>query len=256
VDGVEVFGASFRRFHYARHSHETYAFGAIERGAMRFWHGGTEHVAAPGEIIALNPGEVHDGWPDTKLGCRYRMLYVERSTIDDLFGPEEPRVMRSCALRGPVLRDAQLARGISRFTREASDSLEEQSNFAQVLHQMFARYGLPPLALRAVALERECVARAKSHMIERLGEPLHLADIAGAVRLSTFYFLRTFKRATGMPPHAYLNQIRLERAREMLRAGEPPAQVAAATGFVDQSHLTRRFKGAFGVTPSQYRAAA
>jgi AraC-like DNA-binding protein len=58
-----------------------------------------------------------------------------------------------------------------------------------------------------------------------------------------------------MAPHAYLNQIRLERARQLLSAGEPSAQVAAATGFVDQSHLTRRFKGAFGVTPGQYRAA-
>lgn len=244
-----MFGASFRRFQYARHSHETYAFGAIEQGAMRFWHGGSEHLAAPGEIIALNPGAVHDGRPDSTVGCRYRMLYVERSTIENLF-------LRTYALTGPVLRDARLARCIARFTRGAAEPLAEQSGFAQVLYHLFARYGAPPLAARPAALERECVARAKSCMIERLGEPLHLADIAAAARLSTFYFLRTFKRATGMPPHAYLNQIRLERARELLRAGEPPAQVAASTGFADQSHLTRRFKGAFGVTPSQYRAAA
>jgi AraC-like DNA-binding protein len=246
---VEVFGASFRRFRYARHSHECYAFGAIEEGAMRFWHGGTEHVAAAGEIIALNPGAVHDGRPETVEGCRYRMLYVERSTIEDL-------IPRSDALTGPVLRDPQLARGISRFTRSSAEPLAEQSGFAEVLYHLFARYGAPPLAERPAALERECVARAKSCMMERMGEPLHLAEVAAAAQLSTFYFLRTFKRATGMPPHAYLNQIRLERARELLRAGEPPAQVALATGFADQSHLTRRFKGAFGLTPSQYRAAA
>lgn len=251
-----MFGASFRRFKYARHSHETYAFGTVEQGAMRFWHGGTDHLAVGGEIITLNPGEVHDGRTEPEAGCRYRMLYVERSTIEDLFAPDEPRFRRSCALTGPVLRDARLARCIGRFTRGAAEPLAEQSGFAQVLYHLFARYGAPPLAARPAALERECVARAKSYMIERLGEPLHLADVAAAVRLSTFYFLRTFKRATGMPPHAYLNQIRLERAREMLRAGEPPAQVAAATGFVDQSHLSRRFKGAFGVTPSQYRDAA
>lgn len=223
---------------------------------MRFWHGGTEHVAAAGEIIALNPGAVHDGRPATIEGCRYRMLYVERSTIDELFGPDEPRILRSCALSGPVLRDARLARQISRFAGAAVDSLEEQSNFALLLHELFTCYGAPPLAARALALQRECVSRAKDHMLERLAEPLRLSDLAAAARLSTFYFLRTFKQATGMPPHAYLNQIRIERARELLRAGEPPAQVAAATGFADQSHLNRRFKAAFGVTPSQYRAAA
>jgi AraC-like DNA-binding protein len=244
-----VFGASFRRFRYARHSHESYAFGAIEQGAMRFWHGGSEHLAAAGEIIALNPGAVHDGRPDDTVGCRYRMLYVQRSTIEDL-------IQRSPALTGPVLRDAQLARAISRFARNPAEPLAEQAGFAQVLYHLFSRYGLPPLKPEPAALERECVARAKSYMIERLCEPLHLADIAATARLSTFYFLRTFKRATGMPPHAYLNQVRLERARELLRAGESSAQVAAATGFADQSHFTRRFKGAFGVTPSQYRVAA
>ena len=243
VRGVEVFGASFRRFHYARHRHESFAFGAIEAGAMRFWHAGAVHLALPGEIIALNPGDVHDGRPDASVGCQYRMLYVDAS------------ILGNQALAGPVLRDAQLARRISRFTRRAPDLLEEESGFAEILAALLGRHGRPPLTVRT-GDERDSVARAKRHMRERLGEPLRLADIAAAVRLSPFYFLRTFKRATGMPPHAYLNQVRLERARELLRAGEPAAQVAVATGFADQSHLARRFKAAFGVTPGQYRAAA
>ena len=210
---------------------------------MRFWHAGHVHLALPGEIIALNPGDVHDGRPDATVGCQYRMLYVDASIIGKR------------ALAGPVLRDAQLARRISRFTRRAADLLEEESGFAEMLAELFGRHGRPPLEL-PTGEERDCVARAKRHMRDRLGEQLRLADIAAAARLSPFYFLRTFKRATGMPPHAYLNQVRLERARELLRAGEPAAQVAAATGFADQSHLARRFKAAFGITPGQYRAAA
>ena len=127
---------------------------------------------------------------------------------------------------------------------------------ARILLQLFAHHGVPPLAVRPVATERKCVARAKSYMAEHLDRPILLKDIAAAAGLSSFYFLRTFKRVTGMPPHAYLNQIRLERARTLLADGEPPAQVAAALGFTDQSHLIRRFKAAFGVTPGQYRAAS
>ena len=92
-------------------------------------------------------------------------------------------------------------------------------------------------------------------MLERLGEAVRLHELAAAVGLSPCYFLRIFRHATGMPPHAYLNQMRLERARILLRAGEPAAQVAAALGFADQSHLIRRFKSTFGVTPGRYGGA-
>ena len=55
-----------------------------------------------------------------------------------------------------------------------------------------------------------------------------------------------------MPPHLYLTQVRIERAKTLLTEGLPPAHVAAETGFVDQSHFTKRFKRIVGVTPGQY----
>ena len=67
---------------------------------------------------------------------------------------------------------------------------------------------------------------------------------------------RAFTRRYGAAPATYLRWIRLERAKRMLAAGEAPAQVAAATGFTDQAHLTRRFKGAYGVTPARFQKAA
>jgi AraC-like DNA-binding protein len=255
VRGVEVFGASFTQFSYARHSHDSYAFGAVESGAMRFWHDGADYLAARGDVIAINPGEVHDGRTEASTGCRYHMLYVECSVIEDVLAQAAPCSRGFSALKGPVLRDASLARRIRHFARATREPLEEQCEVAYLLLRLFTRHGMPPLSPRPAAAESQCVARAKNYMAERLGEPIHLDDISRVARLSAFHFLRTFKRATGMAPHAYLNQIRLERARQLLSAGESPAQVAAATGFVDQSHLTRRFKGAFGVTPGQYRAA-
>jgi AraC family transcriptional regulator len=79
-----------------------------------------------------------------------------------------------------------------------------------------------------------------------------LADIAG---VSPAYFSRLFRHSFGAPPHQYLLSRRLERARDLLQTGRPSiAEVASATGFSDQSHLTRHFKRRFGVTPHQYRS--
>ena len=83
-------------------------------------------------------------------------------------------------------------------------------------------------------------------------EPVsHAAARAGMSREG---FSRKFAKRHGLPPHAFWVMARLNHARELLRAGEGIADVAAATGFVDQSHLGGWFRRAFGVTPGRYRA--
>jgi AraC-like DNA-binding protein len=72
---------------------------------------------------------------------------------------------------------------------------------------------------------------------------------------SPFHLVRCFTDVVGMPPHAYLTQVRANRARALLLSGEGLSGVAYRCGFCDQSHLTRTFKRLFGVTPGSYVAA-
>jgi AraC-like DNA-binding protein len=88
---------------------------------------------------------------------------------------------------------------------------------------------------------------------ERLADAPSLAELAALTGLSQFALLRAFRRETGMPPHAYLNQLRVRRARLLLDSGLTPADVAAQTGFADQAHMTRHFKRVVGVPPAAYQ---
>lgn len=99
------------------------------------------------------------------------------------------------------------------------------------------------------------VARARELLESQLADPPSLEALAAAVNLSPFHFARVFRQATGLPPHAWLKQRRLARAREMLKHGLAASQVAFDLGFADQSHLSRQFKQAYGVTPGAYRQA-
>lgn len=82
-----------------------------------------------------------------------------------------------------------------------------------------------------------------------------IACVAAQAGLTREGFTRRFSRCHGMPPHAYRRMLRLNNARQMLRTGMPPAEVAAATDFADQSHFGRWFRHAFGTTPSRYLIA-
>jgi AraC family transcriptional regulator len=95
------------------------------------------------------------------------------------------------------------------------------------------------------------LARLEQHIVHNLDTPLTLEVLASLVKRSRFHFSRLFKASTGETPHQYIVRHRVERARELLRAGGGIAEVAAAVGFASQSHLHSHIQRAFGCTPGQ-----
>ena len=96
---------------------------------------------------------------------------------------------------------------------------------------------------------------AVSLLRERVTDPPTLEELALVTGVGPFALMRAFRAETGLPPHAYLNQLRVREARRLLDRGVPPAQAAAESGFADQAHLTRHFKRMLGVPPGAYQRA-
>jgi AraC-like DNA-binding protein len=108
-----------------------------------------------------------------------------------------------------------------------------------------------PLAARRKAV----VEIARDYLEAHFAERVHLSALAGVCGVSPFHLIRVFRRAIGVPPHAYLKQLRVARAMVMLHDGESVASIAYACGFSDQSHLTRAFKSTYGFPPGAYQRA-
>ena len=97
--------------------------------------------------------------------------------------------------------------------------------------------------------------RVRAYLDAHAAEDISLADLGTLAGLSPLYLARSFRKAVGVPPHAYQILRRVEAATALLRQGNAPAVVAQACGFADQSHMTRQFRRAHGVTPGAFRRA-
>jgi AraC family transcriptional regulator len=104
-------------------------------------------------------------------------------------------------------------------------------------------------------LHKQAIRRLRDYIVEHLNEQIEAGALAKIVDLSTFHFTRVFARSVGLTPHRYVVHLRLQRAFELMRDGRHSlADIAAATGFADQSHLSRWFKRVNGVSPSEIMA--
>lgn len=101
----------------------------------------------------------------------------------------------------------------------------------------------------------EAVQRVRCLLDSHFASRLRILQIADTLQMSACQLIRRFSRAVGMPPHAYLRQVRVNRALALIRAGEPISGAAYRCGFSDQSHLTRTFKQLVGVPPGAYARA-
>jgi AraC-like DNA-binding protein len=252
---LRLLQAHYVRHAYPRHSHDYYVICLIDRGRQSFMHEGRKYFTPAGGLILINPGEVHTGEAADAGGFTMRCLYPTlahmQAAVFDLTGhhqelPQFTRVRvddRWAQARVSALH-AALARG--------AGALECESRFTWTLQQLIGRYGEARAHPPALGNEREAVRRARRYIDERFAEGVSLAEIAAHVALSPYHLLRAFRAEIGLPPHAYLDNVRIRHAERLIAAGKPLAEVSAETGFSSQSHLTRQFKRLIGVTPGQY----
>ena len=248
---------------FERHAHETFAFGLTLHGHQCFTQRGVRHTSTAGCLITLNPEDLHDGEAGSDDGFSYWMMYpdvgVIEAILEDAGAASKVPFFADAVRHDPSL--AALFEAVFRLldaragaTNPPRESLATESLFELAMLGLAARHGRSSRSAGAsVDTDTRTVERIRSILRDAYWQDIRLSDLARETGLSRFSINRLFTRATGVPPHRYLTMVRLERARDLLAEGNPPADVAASVGLADQSHLNRRFKNAYGVTPRQFQ---
>ena len=256
---LELLDARYITYAFAKHTHEGAAVGVIEEGAESFSYQGATHVASAGEIVVFNPNEAHTGQGADEKGWRFRMFYLDAKLMQWAVSEMSDQGREIPFFSTPRLNDPALAnmlRGLHSCLGSESSLLERQSRFLCTFAELARRHADARPAPRALTRERATIRIVRDYLVDHSSQNVSLADLARISKLSSFHLVRVFKAEIGLPPHAFLEQVRVNRARRLMQKGLSLADVAVATGFTDQSHFSRHFKKMTGVTPGQYQKSA
>ncbi|MGH9162192.1 MAG: AraC family ligand binding domain-containing protein, partial [Vicinamibacteraceae bacterium] len=251
---LEVLHAHFVSHTFARHSHDYFVIGYVESGVQAYTYRRARHITPPGHVFLVNPGEVHTGEAATRDGYVYRTMYP-RTTLMEQVARETAGTRRLPLFKDAVLRDPVVSHALTRFHRElAGDGsrLAMESWLLSALTRLICRHADRQRTAKAIGRERIAVRRAREYLDEHFASDVSLARLGTVAGLSPFHLARAFAREVGLPPHVYLETVRIARARALLSRARPIAEVALDVGYADQSHFTHRFKRLVGIAPGQY----
>jgi AraC-like DNA-binding protein len=254
---LDALQASFTTYAFARHWHDYYVIGLVEDGAQTFWCRRATYTTPRGGLILLSPGEAHTGQADGAGGFAYRALYPTSAHMAQaMLEFERPdQLPQFPAVRIDAADLAASVRQLHATFDAGPPAIERQTHWLRLLTTLVQRYAADPLRLPAAGSEPRAVAVVRAYIQAHFAERITLPGLAAAAGLSPFHLVRVFQRAAGVPPHAYLESVRIQQAQRLLMRGTPPAQVAYEVGFSSQSHFTSRFLRTIGVTPGRYRSA-
>lgn len=249
--GVELCQARYLRHRFPLHAHPEVHVALIEAGRYHYRQDGRSQVVEAGDLLFLPPDEPHDGSAVDVAGYAYRQILVPprlwQGVIEEEGGSAHG-IRRAMPGQQAAMRWLRAA-----FVADRDgDAMATDAALAAVILNLGTDGGHG--GRRSPAPPRT-VRRALDLMRERFADPLTLADLAGATGTSRFALARGFRRSYGIGIHEWLMALRLREAKRCLAQGMPAAEAAAANGFSDQSHLIRRFKRIYGVTPGQFFAA-
>jgi len=239
---------------FPNHFHDYYVIGFIEEGKRHLVCNNEEYLLNSGDIIVFNPQDPHACEQVDGRKLDYRCINIQPEVmleyVREITGQAYlPRFSTH------VLYQSELVSSLHELHQFI---LEEQPDFCKeemlllLLDQLLKDYADAEMAETEQKITLE-IRQLCDYMEVHYSENISLNELSEISGISKYHLLRQFARQKGISPYRYLETIRINHAKRLLEQGLLPIDVAAQTGFSDQSHFTNFFKKLIGLTPKQYR---
>lgn len=237
---------------YKHHTHEEYALAIVDGGKSTFWYDGQRVEVAPNALVFLPPNLIHSCNPTDPDNWQYKMLFIDPNWVRRLMASRE-----DFTLDKPCIRYIAKAEELTLFNQmietltDQVTPLEKETSILNVFDLLFQAECNP--CSFCVHKERPKLNLIRKYLEQFFLEKVTLDSLEQVSGINKFYILRLFKATYKVPPHAYQLLLRVNYAKRELRKQRVIADIAAETGFYDQSHFIKVFKSHTGVTPEKYQ---
>jgi len=248
---AESRSAADSRACYRPHTHATFSIGVVDAGRSVFTSHGHSVPLTPGMLVAVPAGCLHACNPAPGARWSYQMLHLDVAWMADTLAHAgaPPAPQTAIVVQAPSAHAAFCALNQRLFSHACAPA--KRAALTRFLTEGTWRSG------KAVALTVSSatapLARVQAILQARHAEALPLALLAEVAAMTPRALVDAFRTATGMTPHAYQMDLRINAARSRLREGDAPAEVACDLGFYDQSHFHHAFQQRVATTPGDYR---
>jgi AraC-like DNA-binding protein len=250
-DGVERIEAYFPSDGFSPHRHDTYAIGITLAGVQAFRYRGVQRHCLSGQCHILHPDEVHDGLSAADGGFRYRIAYIDPCLIQRAIGGRQLPFVAN-----PILSLTPLQKRLLSAAWDMADPVDtlRQTEIASAVAEVLEALASPrprrrePLCVDALLRARALLAAAPAE--------LHtVKELERVAELDRWTLARQFRAAFGTSPTRFRTMRQLDDVRRLVKSGASLADAALQVGFYDQSHMSRMFKQAYGLTPGRWVAS-
>lgn len=242
---------------YDAHSHDEFSFGIIEQGRAEYRNRQQSHRIGKGDIVTINPADVHSCNPEAGTWS-YSMLFIDaiemgalqRDVLRQEKGKqgEDYQPFNADYEREPSIRRSYL--GLFNALQSEADALLVESLLYDFI-RVSLQFGQ---AQKSEVKPSAPLRRVQEKLLDEIGHSHQLEQLAQEAEMSRYQLLRAFKHHFGLPPHSYLLDEKIKRAKVMLKSGQEISHVAYELGFSDQAHFQRQFKKRLAVTPKYYQS--
>lgn len=250
--GIQRIEAYFSGEAYSPHRHDTYSIGYTIKGVQSFDYRGARSDSVAGQVIVLHPDEVHTGEAGAEDGFHYRMLYVEPSLIRNALGPSAGSLP---FLRDAVFTDPHLLRAVHTAFSDMDTTLETiaMDELAVLLADGLLANDISAYRTKSTLIDLKAASRVKEYLDSGADKIINSKQLEKIAGLDRYSLARQFRKTFGTSPYRYLTMRRLDQVRGDISAGATLVDAAMRAGFSDQSHMTRRFKANYGISPGHWQ---
>ncbi len=232
-------------------SYENYAIHFGLEGKLRYAAGGREYAQGPGEGFLILPNQLHTYVADAEEPCTFLYMVFRGEGTGALM---ERIGLSADSLTFRFPREPEYLENLREMHREAGRRVS--GGLGMLACFLAALDGLIPTESKQKAStpQSEYIRRAKTFIRQHYAYHLTVEDVALHVGLERTYLYRLFVSECGVSPGAYLRDLRLQKASELLRETDMTVTaIALSCGFCDFSHFSHRFSEKYGLSPGAYR---